>query len=322
MPHQSTSALSLKSRVKETKERRKKMYSTVMSQTGHPFFSILGDKEESMILLLILPHAVTVPVDYGYDQVVACPGDTVSVTWTGRHNIQETSGAACGSEDNIGTEIIAYKGAGTIQSFSDDELVAQPGQTRYFKCDSHCSSSGARFEVSCPSSSPPPPSIPLSDVVCVEDTHKVLTAAGGYTALRDVVPGMQLRTATGSITTVSDVVSQHSTDASWVVPAGTCGSIMDTVVSPAHAVWCDGKWTTAPQVGKREPKSRPVHYVNVRTTDYCNDRLLLDTGLTVEPWDGRERHEWRPHSYANGERVGCTTDIPDVRDSYQTRTKK
>ena len=76
-------------------------------------------------------------------------------------------------------------------------------------------------------------------------------------------------------------------------------------MSPAHAVWCGGKWTTAPTVGTREATGRLVRYVNVRTDDYCKDRLLLDTGLVVEAWDGRQHNDWRPHSYKDGVRVNC-----------------
>lgn len=258
-----------------------------------------------LLLLLTNVHSVVVTIDYGYSHVVACPGDTVHVQWSGYHNIRETTNADC-SSDAVGSIISDYRSSGATKTFFQDELVAQPGGTRFFKCDQHCSASNARFEVSCPAS-PPPPSTPLSEVVCIEDKHRVLTVDNGYVALKGVTPGMQLRTANGSITTVVNVVSQHSTDTAWVVPAETCGSKMDTVLSPHHAVWCHGQWTTAPNVGKLEPTNRAVHYMNLQTTDYCSDLLILDTGLVVETWDGRGRQDWRPHSYLNGERVGCIT---------------
>lgn len=268
-----------------------------------------------VLALLPLAHAATVQVAYGFSQVQACPGDTVVVTWSGYHNIQETATADCASAD-VGADIFGYQSSGYTHTFSADALVASPGTTRYFKCDLHCSATNARFEVSCPvaspSPSPPPqspspsPPSPLADIICIEDTHAVVTPSGERVALRDVTTGMILRTDKGT-TTVREVVSQSSADAPWVVPAGVCGATASTVVSPAHALWCDGKWTTAPSVGAREATGRLVHYVNLRTDDYCKDRLLLDTGLVVETWDGRKRDEWRPHSYADGVRINCSS---------------
>ena len=305
-----------------------------------------------VLALLPLAHAATVQVAYGFSQVQACPGDTVVVTWSGYHNIQETATADCASAD-VGADIFGYQSSGYTHTFSADALVASPGTTRYFKCDLHCSATNARFEVSCPvaspspsppsqspspppqspspspppqspspsppsqSPSPPPqspspqspspsPPSPLADIICIEDTHAVVTRSGERVALRDVTTGMILRTDKGT-TTVREVVSQSSADAPWVVPAGVCGATASTVVSPAHALRCDGKWTTAPSVGAREATGRLVHYVNLRTDDYCKDRLLLDTGLVVETWDGRQRDEWRPHSYADGVRINCSS---------------
>lgn len=104
------------------------------------------------LILAILPRLVqsanTVQVVYGFSQVDACPGDTVVVEWTGSHNIQETETEDCTSAD-IDAEIVGYQPFGQVQNFTD-ELVAQPGTTRYFKCDTHCSATDARFEVSCP----------------------------------------------------------------------------------------------------------------------------------------------------------------------------
>lgn len=89
-----------------------------------------------------------VEVTYGFSQVTACNERPVRVTWTGFHNIQETSGSGCNSGD-VGSELSPYQSSGHVQIFTT--LSAAPGQTRYFKCSSHCGTSSSRFEVSCPS---------------------------------------------------------------------------------------------------------------------------------------------------------------------------
>lgn len=142
-------------------------------------------------------------------------------------------------------------------------------------------------------------------VVCIDATVGVALAKGGYLPIGHVTPGLLLKTAAGGTTTVRKVVEQHSDEAPYVVPAGVCGATSPTVVSPAHVMQCDGKWTTAKEVGKRSADDRLVTYVNVQTDDYCADELLLETGLVVETWDGRQRDSWRPHSYEDGERTNC-----------------
>ena len=94
------------------------------------------------------PPVEPVDVSYGFSQVVACSGASVRVTWSGSHNIQETSGPEC-SSDNIGAQVSPYHSSGHVQTFTT-ELTAHPEQTRYFKCSSHCGVASSRFEVSCP----------------------------------------------------------------------------------------------------------------------------------------------------------------------------
>ena len=94
----------------------------------------------------------TFAVTYGFSQIVACEGMPVNVVWTGSHNIQETESADCLSA-NIGPPVVDFHSSGYSQTFSINELSAAPGQTRYFKCDTHCGPSAARFEVSCPAPS-------------------------------------------------------------------------------------------------------------------------------------------------------------------------
>ena len=88
-----------------------------------------------------------VDVTFGFSQVTACNLRPVQVTWEGYHNIQETSGPGCTSGD-VGSQMISYQLDEHVQTFTT--LSAQPGQTRYFKCSSHCGETSSRFEVSCP----------------------------------------------------------------------------------------------------------------------------------------------------------------------------
>ena len=85
-------------------------------------------------------------VQFGFSKVTACTGTPVRVTWSGYHNIQETSTSSC-SSGIVGT-FSDYKGYGTVETFTN--LAAAPGTTRYFKCELHCGVSVSRFEVSWP----------------------------------------------------------------------------------------------------------------------------------------------------------------------------
>ena len=118
-----------------------------------------------MLTTLAKPaHNVALTFDGQNHEV--CAGQAVEVTWNGYHNIQETATSACDSSD-VGNETLGFYSAGHVRVFVDDELAAAPGQTRYFKCDSHCSSTSARFAVTCsyPSPPPSPPSPPDAPVV-------------------------------------------------------------------------------------------------------------------------------------------------------------
>ena len=56
--------------------------------------------------------------------------------------------------------------------------------------------------------------------------------------------------------------------------------------------------------------------VVAETDNYCEDRIILESGLEVETWDGRGVNEWRPHSYKNGRRLRCTSRARGVTVSY------
>jgi len=104
------------------------------------------------------PAAEAVTVDFGYSQIVACQGVDVKVVWAGYHNIQETESSSCTSTF-VNSQISGYQSSGHDETYTNDELSAAPGETRYFKCSTHCGASAARFEVSCPSSPAPAPAL-------------------------------------------------------------------------------------------------------------------------------------------------------------------
>lgn len=90
-----------------------------------------------------------VDVNYGFnDNVEACDGDNVTITWYGYHDIIETTGSDCNSADLV--EVKPYQDSGTQLTFSNNELTASPGERRYFKCSAHCGFTFNRFEVFCP----------------------------------------------------------------------------------------------------------------------------------------------------------------------------
>ena len=116
-----------------------------------------------------------VTVDFGYSQIVACQGVDVKVVWAGYHNIQETESSSCTSI-NVNSEIEGYKTSGNEETYTNNELSAAPGETRYFKCSTHCGTSASRFEVSCPASTTvggttPSSSLPQQNVLAPSSMH-------------------------------------------------------------------------------------------------------------------------------------------------------
>ena len=92
------------------------------------------------------PPPNVVNIDFGFAQVVACAGTSITVHWNGYHNIQEHTSSSCSS--GILAVHSDYKSAGHVETFTD--LGADPGQTRHFACGLHCNTASSRFEVSCP----------------------------------------------------------------------------------------------------------------------------------------------------------------------------
>ena len=95
------------------------------------------------------PVSLNQVVDFGFSQVEACKGVGVKVVWQGSHNIQETESSSCNSS-HINSAVSGYQNSGHDALYTNDELSAAPGETRYFKCSTHCGVEAARFEVSCP----------------------------------------------------------------------------------------------------------------------------------------------------------------------------
>lgn len=82
-------------------------------------------------------------VEVSLNNVVACEGDQITITFEGRHNIEAVTENNCNA---IGEQVVNgdYRNKGEVETFSN--LYADPGSTRYFKCGRHC----AIFSVSCP----------------------------------------------------------------------------------------------------------------------------------------------------------------------------
>lgn len=94
----------------------------------------------------------TVDVTFGGEIYEACLGDVVRVIWDEFHihNLEEMQTSQCSSE-KIGISIVEFKQKSSYAQFSADELSAAEGQTRHFRCGSHCEL-GAKFSTFCPSS--------------------------------------------------------------------------------------------------------------------------------------------------------------------------
>jgi len=101
-----------------------------------------------ILLLLNVASVKAVDIQFGFDEVVACAGESVTVVWEGYYNLRERESASC-SSNAIGSEVMGYYSSGMEISFPI-QLNADPGQTRYFASDSNCGPSSARFEISCP----------------------------------------------------------------------------------------------------------------------------------------------------------------------------
>jgi hypothetical protein len=141
---------------------------------------------------------------------------------------------------------------------------------------------------------------------CIAEGEKVMLASGKSIRADKISVGMQLKTSIG-ITTVRRVKSQmvqHRQLFNVQCDGNTA------TLTGGHAYICDGKWHHASKGMRQERRlseshTTPKRVLSIQTTDYCQDNLVLSSGLVVESWDGREEHQSRPHHFANGRRLGC-----------------
>lgn len=141
-----------------------------------------------------------------------------------------------------------------------------------------------------------------STAVCVEVGQRVLMSDGTHKNVEQLVPGDVLRTPEG-ITTVRSTRrgGRHLSQVHDVECAGQKGSITGN-----HAYHCEGEWRLAQETHEPRALTGTTEVVAVETDNYCEDRMILESGLHVETWDGRGINEWRPHSFENGRRLRCT----------------
>ncbi len=97
-------------------------------------------------LLSVSAGATNVLVHFGKDNIVVCPGDNVTIVWTGYDNLQEVAQPLSCSANHGGEEIVPSKSSGHTETFHD--IYAQPGKMRHFICTLHCENAG--ITVSCP----------------------------------------------------------------------------------------------------------------------------------------------------------------------------
>ena len=93
-------------------------------------------------------HSPTsVEVTYDSQTYNICDGDTATVTWDGRHNIQEVTQSGYNSynaSEHIGSQIHDFENNGHSEVI--DGLHATAGETRYFVCTDH---PAKKFSVTC-----------------------------------------------------------------------------------------------------------------------------------------------------------------------------
>lgn len=138
--------------------------------------------------------------------------------------------------------------------------------------------------------------------VCVEAGQRVLMADGTHKNVEHLVLGDVLRTPGGTTTVRSTRRgARHLSQVHDVECAGRKGAITGN-----HAYHCEGEWRLPQETHKPRALTGTTDVVAVETDNYCEDRMILESGLHVETWDGRGINEWRPHSFENGRRLRCT----------------
>ena len=137
---------------------------------------------------------------------------------------------------------------------------------------------------------------------CVEVGQRVLMHDGTHKNVEHLVPGDVLRTPSGTTTVRSTRRGgRHLSSVHDVECAGKKGSITNN-----HAYHCEGEWRLPQDTHAPRALKGITEVVAIETDNYCEDRMILESGLEVETWDGRGVDEWRPHTFKNGRRLRCT----------------
>jgi len=148
---------------------------------------------------------------------------------------------------------------------------------------------------------------------CIEVGQKVHMADGSLRAVEHLRPGDVLRTPEGHTTVRSTRRGgRHLSAVHDVECAGNRGAITGN-----HAYHCEGEWRLPQETHRPRALEGTTEVVAIETDNFCEDRLILESGLEVETWDGRGVEEWRPHSYENGRRLRCT-----LKGSWRDRVLK
>lgn len=148
---------------------------------------------------------------------------------------------------------------------------------------------------------------------CVEVGQRVLMHDGTHKNVEHLVPGDILRTPTGTTTVRSTRRGgRHLSFVHDVECADKKGSITNN-----HAYHCEGEWRLPKDTHAPRALQGITEVVAVETDNYCEDRMILESGLEIETWDGRGVNEWRPHTFDNGRRLRCT-----LKGSWRDRVLK
>ena len=180
-----------------------------------------------------------------------------------------------------------------------------------------CTNGFGTFTCTCPAGfSGDGTSCTQSIAPCIAHGQKIHLADGTLKAVEHVIPGDVVRTPLGS-SIVQNV--KYGRRLQHHMRRVSCGDATATITHD-HAYYCENKWTQ-PQRLPFEVGfamfTQPV--VAIETENYCQDRLIMESGMEVETWDGRALESWRPHSYKNGERQHCALPGSDEETAYKVK---
>ena len=99
-----------------------------------------------------------------------------------------------------------------------------------------------------------------------------------------------------------------------------CGE-SDATITHEHAYYCGGEWLLPERDMTEIVGGVPsVDVAAIETENYCEDRLMMASGLEVETWDGRAIASWRPHTYQTGERRNCALPGSEKEKMHEVRS--